>query len=129
MDDGRLFRIGLALTLVAAAAVGAGSLVPLETLPPEPGTGGTRSFTRLHHLVGYAGIVLPVVAARPRAALWAVPAAIGYGGLIELIQPHVGRDGTLADALANALGAVIGGLGGWALHRLLLAPVLRWLRV
>jgi VanZ family protein len=43
--------------------------------------------------------------------------AIAYGGLIELIQPLVGRSAESADLLAHALGALAGAGLGLALRR------------
>ena len=81
-------RIAAALGLAVAAAIAVATLLPVPALPPAP-PGGDK----LHHFVSFAALVLPLVAVRPRAALWAVPLAVAYGGAIELIQPHVGRGG------------------------------------
>lgn len=123
MDATTLFRVGLGLTLLAAAAVGVATLTPQEAMPEVPGS------DKAYHFAGFAAVVFPAVAARPRVALWLVPLAIGYGGLIELIQPHVGRHGEWGDVLANAIGAIIGAATGWLAHRWLVAPILlRWRR-
>jgi VanZ family protein len=37
---------------------------------------------------------------------------IGLGGVLEIIQGFVGRDMSVYDELANALGAVAGGVAG-----------------
>ncbi len=107
----RAERLALALSGVIAVAIAVLTLMPAPSLPAAPGG------DKLHHFVAFGALVLPVVAVRPRQALWAVPVAIGYGGAIELIQPHVGRHGEWADAVANALGACMGAALGWGLHR------------
>lgn len=108
----RLRWLGIAASAVVAAAISVLTLMPAQELPSAPGG------DKLHHFLAFSALVLPVVAVRPRNALWAVPLAIAYGGMIELIQPQVGRQGDWADALANALGALIGAALGWGLHRL-----------
>lgn len=107
----RAERLALALSAVIALAIAVLTLMPGEAVPDAPGG------DKVHHFVAFGALVLPVVVVRPRHALWAVPLAIGYGGAIELIQPHVGRHGEWADAVANALGACMGAALGWGLHR------------
>jgi VanZ family protein len=63
---------------------------------------------KLLHAAAYALLVLPLVIARPGVAGVAVVLATGMGGVIELIQPHVGRTGEWQDALANLVGATAG---------------------
>lgn len=89
------------------------TLMPAEGLPDAPGS------DKLHHFLAFGALVFPVVATRPRAAIWAVPLAIGFGGAIELIQPHVGRHGEWADAAVNAGGALLGAAAATLLHRVL----------
>lgn len=114
MTAGAASRLGLGLTLALAVVIGVLTLQPL----PEIATRAPGS-DKLHHLLAFAALVLPATAARPRHALWLLPLAIGYGGAIELIQPHVGRHGEWGDVLANSLGALIGVALGVALNRLL----------
>jgi VanZ family protein len=71
---------------------------------------------KLHHLVAYAALALPVAMARPRR-WWLVPVALlAWSGAIELVQPYVSRDASWADLGANATGLMLG---------VLLASVLR----
>lgn len=104
------WRRACALSAAVAAGVVAGSLWPLASLPEAPGS------DKLHHLLGYGAIVLPLVAVRPRAAVWAVPAAAALGGAVELVQPFANRFAEWGDAAANAAGAGIGAALGLALH-------------
>ena len=113
MTEDRLFRLALVVSALLAVVIAVFTLLPPQAMPEAP-PGGDK----LHHFVSFGALVLPVVAVRPRTALWAVPLAAGYGGLIELIQPHVGRHGEWGDVLANTLGAIGGAALGWGLHRL-----------
>ena len=114
MTPETLNRAAMAVSLLLAVVIAFATLLPPPAMPPGP-PGGDK----LHHFVAFAALVFPVVLARPRAALWAVPLAAGYGGVIELIQPSFGRSRELADAVANTLGA-LGGAGlAAALHPLL----------
>ena len=46
-------------------------------------------------------------------------AGLILGLSIELIQPHVGREGSALDFLADALALALGAACGWLLRRLL----------
>ena len=87
-------------------AIGYLSLTPLAELPEIPGN------DKFHHLVAYA--MLAFLATLPRRTATALVAAllavIAYGGLIEVLQPYVNRYGEFNDFLANAAGAILGGL-------------------
>jgi VanZ family protein len=43
---------------------------------------------------------------------------LAHGGLIELIQPHVGRNGSISDVGFDALGILL----GWAFSYWMLRP-------
>ena len=54
-----------------------------------------------------------------RAALiWVLPAALVFGGVIELIQPFFGRSSELADFWADAAGVGAGTVLGLSLRAL-----------
>lgn len=114
MTRDRSFRLAAALTGLCALAIAYGTLTPVPELPVDP-----PGSDKLHHFVAFGALVFPLVLVRPRTGWWLVPLAAAYGGAIELIQPHVGRHGEWADALANTAGAVIGAGLGVALHPLL----------
>lgn len=100
----------LPCTLILFASIGILTLTPLEELPPVPGS------DKLHHLIAYAVLALPVSLRRPRYWWLMLLAYLIYSGLIELIQPYVNRYGEWLDMLANSAGVLIG---------LLLAQLLR----
>ena len=109
-DWRRLAAAGLTLALALAISFGtlrsggAGLEVP----------GGDK----LHHLMGFAALMLPVTSLYPRWTLPMLALALGFGGAIELIQPYVGRSRELADWGADSAGAVLGTALGLMLARL-----------
>ncbi|SDX42482.1 hypothetical protein SAMN04488238_10890 [Roseicitreum antarcticum] len=99
------------LSLVLAVIVGVATLMPVSSLPDAvPGS------DKLHHLLAFAALAFPMIAARPANALWVLPVVAGYGGVIELIQPYFGRQAEWVDFFADAAGALSGGLAGWLAH-------------
>jgi len=90
------------LTLVVACVIALGTLSP-------PGDGAPLPVSdKLLHAIAFALLVLPLGWVRP--GWWAALAiaALGYGGMIELLQPIVSRSGEWADLLADAVGIAIG---------------------
>lgn len=105
----RLASLTLLASLLLAMAVGLVTLTPLFSGSGVPGSDKT------HHFLAFFALAFPVSFVRPRLAPWAAIAAIAYGGAIELIQPHVGRDMDLLDFIADGAGAVSGAAAGAAL--------------
>jgi VanZ family protein len=78
---------------------------------------------KLYHFVAFFALVLPVAVTEPRRWLLAVCLAAAFGGAIEVIQPHVGRQAEWGDFFANAAGAMAGGaLGRWLHPRVFRTP-------
>lgn len=99
-------RVLFGLTLLVALIVAFATLTPSDRLLSAPGS------DKLHHFLAFGAIAFPAALAKPRAALWIVPAVSVYGVTIEIMQTNVGRHGDVKDALANTLGAILGaGLG------------------
>jgi VanZ family protein len=107
-------RIAICLTLGLALVVAVATLTPSDHMPTAPGS------DKLHHFLAFGAVAFPMAFARPAAFLWIVMAVSAYGGIIELIQPFMGRHGDVRDAITNALGALTGGASG-ALLRLLVS--------
>ncbi len=99
----------LAVILTLAVAI----ILALATLLPMP-AGGPPGSDKLHHLLGFAALTLPATVLVPRRALLILGLAVAYGGLIEIVQPWVGRHRELADWIADAAGAGIGSVLGLA---------------
>lgn len=90
-------------------AVGIATLMPPGSLPAAPGT------DKMQHFTAFAAVSLVITLIRPGWA-WAIMLVlIAYGGLIELVQPYVGRARELADFVADTLGAVAGSVTALAL--------------
>jgi len=100
-----------------AAAVCFGASIITASLISTPG-GASIVPDKLQHFLAY-GVWTLLVSASPRgprriAAYLALVAATG--GAIELIQPYVGRTGSLLDMLANLAGIAAGMAGGLILR-------------
>lgn len=93
------------LTLLIALAIAALSLTSPGA--PEPGIAG---FDKLGHFVAFAVLAMPMVYTG-RLPLWQnVLAGLAFGGMIEVIQPYVGRRGEWGDLLADGIGVLSGAL-------------------
>jgi len=103
--------IGLVTTAVLAIVIAVLTLAP-SLRPPD--IGGPD---KLYHAIAFGALILPCATLYPRSLIWLLPAALAFGGAIEIIQPWVGRSGEWADLVADAVGIAIGvptGLGGHA---------------
>lgn len=102
----------VATMLAILSAITVLSLWPLSQLPQAPGG------DKLHHVIAYALLMLPVALRKPNGWTALGMLFIFYSGGIELIQPFVNRQGDWWDLLANAAGVVLGAflavvLEGW----------------
>lgn len=62
---------------------------------------------------GLSGLAFVALAGRTRRSVWAALGLVAMGGVLEIVQGMTGRDLSLYDEMANALG-VLAGLGvGW----------------
>lgn len=102
--------IAIWLTVGLALCIGALTLIPLRAPSAVPGT------DKAHHVLAFAILTMPCAALYPKGLFRVVFAAAVYGGLIEVIQPYVGRHGETADVLADFLGVGIGAAFGLLLH-------------
>ncbi len=104
------------LTLIIAAllcvAIGIGTLLPTGALPAAPGS------DKMQHFGAFALVAALITLLR---AGWIVPVALilmVYGGLIELIQPYVGRSREFGDFIAGSLGVLAGSVSALLVHQL-----------
>lgn len=100
------------LTLLLAFAIAITTLMPSTS-----GAAPLLGLDKLAHLVAFAALVLPMSLRSRRhwPMIWI--AAVAYGGLIELVQPYVGRGAEWADLVADGLGAALGIAMAWVLHQ------------
>lgn len=113
-DPRRHKTIALALSAALTVTIAYLTLMPLNVPPSMPGS------DKAHHFIGFAVLTLPCAVLFPRALLWLLPAAVLFGGGIEIIQPSIGREGKWADFYADAIGAMSGVILGLILYRSLL---------
>jgi VanZ family protein len=98
-----------------AGVIAVATLMPQDHLPQGP-AGLDKAF----HALAFAALVLPAALLRPDRLPVVMLLAFAYGGLIEPIQPLVGRSAEWADLLADAFGVMAGAGIGLALRRGLL---------
>lgn len=101
----RLYLIGLTLTIMLGLVIAFLTLAPVSSRN-VPGS------DKLHHLLAFMALAFPLPFARPRHALPVILGVSAYGGLIEVIQPFLGRGAEWEDFIADVVGAILGGLLG-----------------
>lgn len=111
-------RLALGLTALLALIIAVLTLMPATAGPPVL----LPYQDKLHHFLAFAALAFPIAMARPQWVWQAGVVMLIFGGLIEVIQPYVGRGRELADLLADGAGIVVGTGLGIATNRL----VRRW---
>ena len=102
-------KLALGLTFLLAVVIAALTLTPIIN-GPEP----VEQSDKIYHALAFAALAFPISLFRPSWLLVAVPAFAGFGGLIELIQPYVGRECSLYDWFADLVGIALGVICGRA---------------
>ena len=102
---------GLVVALLLAILIAFMTLTPLPA--PNTLTGG---IDKLYHFVAFGTLVFPLILTDSRRWVWAVPLTIFYGGMIELIQPYVGRGAEWLDFGADVTGVLAGAALAELLH-------------
>lgn len=109
--EARWRRAGLILGALVSAVIAYSTLMPVvRPLPPASG------LDKIAHFIGFALLIFPVIVTDTRRWFWAVPLAVAYGGLIEVIQPFVGRSGDWLDWGADISGVLAGAALAEMLH-------------
>ncbi|MBM3604541.1 MAG: teicoplanin resistance protein VanZ [Alphaproteobacteria bacterium] len=109
-------RLAIGLTVFLAIVIAALTLAPISA--PAP----VEHADKIYHALAFAGLALPISVFRPRWLMVAVPAFAAFGGLIEIVQPYVGRECSLLDWLADLAGIGIGVVAGRCLAALPWSP-------
>jgi len=97
-----LARHWLLASIAGLGAITAASLAPLPQLPSM--SGGDK----IHHLIAYGLLAIPVVLRKPRNWSLIILFFVAWSGVIELVQPYVHRYAEWADLLANCAGLSLG---------------------
>ncbi|MEE9380904.1 MAG: VanZ family protein [Hyphomonadaceae bacterium] len=102
-------KIAMGLALLIAAAIAVLSLMPGGSAPPVPGS------DKVKHFIAYAVLAAPLAFSFGSRAKWrAFALALAYGVFMEFAQwaAPTGREASVLDAIADALGAGLGvGIG------------------
>lgn len=110
LDPQRRRFVAVSLTVSLSVCIAILTLIPSNAAPDIVGS------DKVHHILAFMSLTLPSAAFYPKALLRVVLAAVLYAGLIEVIQPFVGRTGDVADFLADLLGIAIGAIIGLLLY-------------
>lgn len=110
LDPQRRRSVAIWLTFGLSVCIAVLTLIPSNAAPEVPGG------DKVHHVLAFMALTLPSAAFYPKALARVVLAAALYAGLIEVIQPFVGRSGEKADFTADLLGISIGAVAGLLLH-------------
>ena len=100
--------ITLSLRWAWAATLLVAFALCVTTLSPGMPSVGPPGSDKWQHFAGFALLALPLGYARPRWGWCIVLGAAAFGGMIELIQPSVGRGAEWADLAADIAGASAG---------------------
>lgn len=107
-------RLSLAMTAAIACIVLTLTLTP-STIQPIDAPFADKAY----HLLAFASLTAPAFALSPRSSRPTMAFAIALGILIEIIQPHVGRDASFLDVVADIMGCIIGMAMGRRLRSLI----------
>ncbi|WP_093164555.1 hypothetical protein [Aliiruegeria lutimaris] len=112
-------KLAVWMTVSTAILIAWATLAPSASLPTPPGN------DKVHHLIGFAALTFPAGLLYQRSLIWVLPFAILFGGMIEIIQPFVGRHREVADFVAGTAGALVGAGIGWTFRAPMLLAVSR----
>lgn len=101
------------VTVVLAALIRLTTLIPAQQLPDAPGT------DKLHHVVAFGLLGLPMSFAKPQHFWKYALYEIMFGIFIEIAQPVFYRNDELRNMLADFIGVVIGCAIGVGLRKLI----------
>ena len=96
----RRMAIGSAITIVLLLIIAVLALAPMPA--------GPRGSDKFYHVLAFASLTFPLTLVRPRLGIWVLLGVMAYGGAIELIQPHFGRQAAWSDLMADGIGAGVG---------------------
>lgn len=112
-------RFGLGLSLVLAALV-----VALALMPLPGGMPARAGLDKIYYFGAFLVLVFPVIVTDTSRWTWVVPAAIVFGGAIEISQPLMGRNADWLDFAAAIAGVLAGAALAEMLHNRIRRSVL-----
>lgn len=112
-------RFGLGLSLVLAALIAALAVMPLPGGMPE-----RAGLDKIYYFGAFLVLVFPVIVTDTSRWTWVVPAAIIFGGAIEVTQPLTGRNADWLDFAAGIAGVLAGAALAEMLHNRIRRSVL-----
>ncbi|WP_226622799.1 teicoplanin resistance protein VanZ [Alloyangia pacifica] len=92
--------------LTLALVLGLATLVTALTVGPRLPLADALMNDKLQHALGFGAIIAPAAFLRPRWLWVLAPAAIAFGGMVEVVQAYVGRDAELSDWAADIVGVM-----------------------
>ncbi|MFC3170341.1 VanZ family protein [Paracoccus fontiphilus] len=101
-------KLAIGLSLLVAAVISVLTLTPISAPPLGP----ISHSDKIYHALAFAGLALPLSFFRPGWLFVTVSVYAGFGGIIEILQPFVEREGDIADWIADLMGIGIGVLAG-----------------
>lgn len=107
----RLRRLSDVVTVLIALAIAYLTLTQVESVK----TSG--DWDKAAHALAFFALVFPTVVTHRWGFVWMVPLAAAFGGMIELIQPYVGRGREFADFQADLAGILTGAAIAWVIRR------------
>lgn len=102
------------ISIVLLAIITVLSLSPLSDLPDVGGG------DKLHHLIAYMGLALPVAIKGGSRWVWILVFYLAWSGAIELVQPSMNRYAEWADFIINGAGLILGAIIGSSLRKVFL---------
>lgn len=94
-------RWQIPLFIIGWIGISLATLLPAEQIPSAPGS------DKLHHVIGFAAWTVMIAAGNFKTFSYLCIFIWLWGGVIELIQPHVNRYGEWADFAGDSLGVLI----------------------
>lgn len=112
-------KLTIGLSFLVIIAISILTLTPIQA----PALGAVSHPDKVYHALAFGSLAFPVAFFRPSWLVLALPAYAAFGGVIEIIQPFVGRDCSIADWIADLTGL---GLGSLVARVAAVVAPLRW---
>lgn len=95
--------LDIPLTLIVTAVLTVAMLWPINQPPPAP-----DGSDKVVHLIAFAALAFPLARTGRFGLIPVFVGASAFGGIIELIQPYVGRSAEMQDWIADIVGVALG---------------------